>query len=465
MLFNSLAFLIFFPIVTIGFYAVAHRFRWLWLLAASCVFYMWFVPRYILILLATILIDYSAAIIIERTDVRKQRLAWLWVSVSATCLILFVFKYLGFFEQTVIDIAGMLGMSTNLKVAQIVLPIGLSFHTFQSLSYVIEVYRGTQKAERHLGIYSLYVMFYPQLVTGPIERPHNLLRQLREEKRLNRDNVAQGLMLMVFGLFAKMVLADNWGAIVDAVYAHPEQYSSLSIVGGLFGYSLQIYCDFFGYSTIALGCAKVMGYDITDNFKAPYLSRSIGEFWHRWHISLSTWFRDYVYIPLGGSRVRVSRWVLNTMVVFLLSGLWHGAAWTFVLWGGLHGLCLVAEGLPSRLRRQKPAQRAVWRIVPTFVAVTLLWSLFRAQDIGQLQAVYAAMLHNAGVGALLPVKGPVMLMTLVFVMMDIGLRDSRFDKVLIRRSRVVQWAVCAILIFCTIVFSSVEEYPFIYFQF
>ena len=458
MLFNSLPFLIFFPVVTLVYYLLPYRWRWCWLLAASCFFYMWFKPIYILILLTTILIDYSAALMIERSrDYPRKSKAWLVASIVSTLTVLFIFKYQGLFHET-----------------HIILPIGLSFHTFQSLSYVIEVYRGNQKPEKHLGIYSLYVMFYPQLVTGPIERPQNLLRQLRIDQPFRRDNLSQGIMLILFGLFAKMVVADNLAVYVDAIWADPQQYGSRAIALGLLFYSFQIYCDFFGYSTIALGCAKAMGYDLMDNFRAPYLSRSVGEFWHRWHISLSSWFRDYLYIPLGGSRVRVSRWMFNIMVVFLLSGLWHGSNWTFVVWGGLHGLVLLIEGLPKKLRLHKEQQPTLnsqlstlnyLKVPLVFLFVTLLWAVFRAPSFYQLKLLLFAMKDNIGMGEMPTVDMRTIVFLLLFIIMDVLLRNTRFDRWCIRQVPVVRWAVCFVLAFCTVAFASVETFPFIYFQF
>jgi len=457
MLFNSLPFMIFFPVVTLVYYLLPYRWRWGWLLAASCFFYMWFKPVYILILLVTILIDYSAARMIHRHRLRPRRKrAWLVASIVSTLAVLFVFKYQGLFHES-----------------HLLLPIGLSFHTFQSLSYVIEVYRGHQEPERHFGFYSLYVMFYPQLVTGPIERPQNLLRQLHIDQPFKPENLQRGVMLILFGLFAKMVVADNLAGYVDQIYAQPEQYGSGAIALGLVFYSFQIYCDFFGYSTIALGCAKAMGYDLMDNFRAPYLSTSVGEFWHRWHISLSSWFRDYVYIPLGGSRVGVSRWMLNIMVVFLLSGLWHGANWTFVVWGGMHGLLLLAEGLPAKLRGhrrgaadRRPSGWVRWAQRGwVFVAVTLLWSIFRAEGFGQLKDLFAALWHNSGLHAMPGLETPTILFLLLFVLGDVLLRHTRFDHWCIRQHPAVRWAVCFLLAFCTVAFASVEAFPFIYFQF
>jgi len=305
MLFNSLTFAIFFPIVTGLYFLLPYRWRTWMLLLASCAFYMAFIPIYILILFVTILIDYAAGIYIEQSQGRKRKL-WLIASIASTCLVLFVFKYFDFASQNLSALARFLDWNYPVKVLNIILPIGLSFHTFQSLSYVIEVYRGHQKAERRFGIYALYVMFYPQLVAGPIERPQNLLHQFDEDHHFDYDRTASGLRLMAWGLFKKIVIADRLAIYVNAVYATPREFSALQLLAATFFFAYQIYCDFSGYSDIAIGSARIMGFKLMTNFDRPYSAKSIGEFWRRWHISLSTWFKDYVYVSMGGSRV--SRW-------------------------------------------------------------------------------------------------------------------------------------------------------------
>ena len=391
MVFNSIPYLVFLPLMVLVFYLTPHRFRWIPLLAGSCLFYMWFVPKYILILLITIIIDYSAGILMERYfDQPKRKKAFFVTSITSTLLVLFIFKYLGFINDNVVWLCQSLGLDVRTSV-KIILPIGLSFHTFQSMSYVIEVYRGNQKAERHFGYYALYVMFFPQLVTGPIERPGNLLRQLHEEKRFSTDHLTRSLRLILFGFFIKMVVADNLGVYVDQVYADPQAYNSWSVWLAMVFYSFQIYGDFFGYSTIALGSALLMGYSISDNFRTPYLSKNIAEFWHRWHISLSTWFRDYVYIPMGGSRVKFGRWAWNILVVFVLSGIWHGANWTFLLWGLAHGVLHIIE----KVLRRSERPTTHWlveglRTVKTFLLVTVFWVFFRATDFGNMKDVFQA---------------------------------------------------------------------------
>jgi len=469
MVFNSIAFVVFLPIVVLLFYLLPHKWRWLMLLAASCVFYMWFVPKYILILLVTIVIDYSAGILMERcADQPRKKKTFMIVSIVSTLTVLIVFKYLNFITENLDQLCASLGMETHL-MTHIILPIGLSFHTFQSMSYVIEVYRGHQKAERHFGYYSLYVMFFPQLVTGPIERPGNLLRQLHEKKEFRYENLSKGMRLILFGFFVKMVVADHLGEYVDEVYGHLDEYNSWSVLGCMVFYSFQIYGDFFGYSTIALGCAKLMGFDITDNFRSPYLSKNIAEFWHRWHISLSTWFRDYVYIPLGGSRVKFGRWVFNILVVFVLSGIWHGAAWTFLLWGFAHGVLHIVEKLlrSSALstRRNVPIFLNVLSVMKTFVLVTLFWVPFRATDFEHLKAIFVTAFTKFDTGLMMNVNPGMWLYLGLLILFDILLRNTRFDVWCNDKPLVLRWAVYAVLVFMTICCSSVANFPFIYFQF
>lgn len=472
MVFNSIEFAIFLPVVVLLFYLLPQRARWFMLLTASCVFYMWFVPKYILILLVTIVIDYLAGILMERNSERpKRKKTFMIISIVSTLTVLFVFKYLGFVTENLTRLCAALGMETDLAV-NIILPIGLSFHTFQSMSYVIEVYRGNQKAEHHFGYYSLYVMFFPQLVTGPIERPGNLLRQLHEEKHFDYDNISKGMRLILFGLFIKMVVADNLGLTVERIYDEPSTYNSWSVMLGAVFYSFQIYCDFFGYSTIALGSAKLMGFDISDNFRSPYLSCSIAEFWHRWHISLSTWFRDYVYIPLGGSRVKFSRWAFNILVVFVLSGIWHGAAWTFLFWGFAHGLLHIVEKvLKKNVKTLEPQTKVgrwlidLFNVAKTFILVTLFWVMFRSSDFAQMKEVFVAMFSNFGVERQVAVDWQNFLYLGLFILSDIVLRNTRFDRWCDGKPLVLRWLIYAMLVFMIVVCSRVENVPFIYFQF
>lgn len=381
MLFNSFEFLIFFPVVTALYFAVPLRARWALLLVASSIFYMAFIPQYVLIIFGTIVVDYVAGLMIERAE-GPRRKAWLVASLVANLGALAVFKYWNFFIDNANAMTGALGISASYAHWDIILPIGLSFHTFQAMSYTIEVYRRNQRAERNFFVYALYVMFYPQLVAGPIERPQNILHQLREEHRWDPVRAVDGFRLMLWGFFKKIVVADRLAQIVDAVYSSPESWPGPVLMFATIAFAFQIYADFSGYSDIAIGAARVMGINLMTNFRQPYVSRSVSEFWTRWHISLSTWFRDYLYIPLGGNRVPPWRHRFNLMFTFLVSGLWHGANWTYVIWGGLNGLYLVIE---RDLKLDK--SRSVLGLAVTFLLICIAWVFFRAASVEQATAV------------------------------------------------------------------------------
>jgi len=384
MLFNSLHFYIFFIIVTLGYWSLGWAGRWRLLLFASCYFYMVFKPEYLLILFFTIIIDYFAGIWIEKTK-GKQRKWLLIISIISNVGILAFFKYYQFFFGNISHILGFWQIKNPFPLLKFLLPIGLSFHTFQAMSYTIEVYRGNQKAERHFGIYALYVMFYPQLVAGPIERPQNILPQFHKTQKYDWEQVKSGLMMMVWGLFKKIVIADRLSLMVDFAYKNPSEQNGLTLLVATFFYTFQIYCDFSGYTDIAIGSARVMGFDLMENFRTPYFSTSISEFWKRWHISLSTWFRDYLYIPLGGNRVSEWRRYFNQFFVFMVSGLWHGAAWTFIIWGSLHGFYLILavlrdKHLPKLSLPQSLLGKSI-NLISTFILVMLAWVFFRAKEV------------------------------------------------------------------------------------
>ncbi len=390
MLFNSFSFIIFFPVVVCLYYLVTHRWRPVILLLASFYFYMAFVPQYILILLFLIVVDYFLGQAIQKRNGHERKL-FLLVSILTNIGTLFFFKYWNFFNENIIAIADFLHWNYSTTFISVALPLGLSFHVFQSLSYVIEVYRGNHQAEKNILIYALYVMFFPQLVAGPIERPGHLLPQLKFEHNFNGHNVRLGLERMLWGFFKKLVIADQAAVIVNYLYSDlPTDGPTLVLLLILFSY--QIYCDFSGYSDIAIGAALVLGYNICENFNRPYAAPSIAEFWRRWHMSLTSWFRDYIYYPLGGSRVGRARWALNAMVVFLVSGLWHGAAWTFVFWGMLHGLFLIVGKFTEKLRQKFsefiglsriPRVRHGLQVFFVFTLVSLSWVFFRAETVGQ----------------------------------------------------------------------------------
>jgi alginate O-acetyltransferase complex protein AlgI len=397
MLFNSLAFLVFFPLTTAIYFALPHRARWAWLLACSAFFYASFIPKYLLVLLAVIVIDYAAGIGIESASGRRRKML-LGVSLGANLGILAAFKYFDFFSDNLRVMAAALHWNYSLHTLGWALPIGLSFHTFQSMAYTIEVYRGRFKAERHFGIFALYVLFYPQLVAGPIERPAHLLPQFRVPQRFDWDRTSSALRLMLWGLFKKIVIADRCAIIVDLVYKNPTGFGGGWVIVATWLFAIQIYCDFSGYTDIAIAAARVLGIDLCTNFARPYESASVGEFWRRWHISLSTWFRDYVYLPLGGNRVPLAVWCRNIAIVFVLSGLWHGANWTFVIWGALHGGYLIAGRLTMSIRARiasftglarHPLARRALGVVVTFQLVSFAWLFFRATSIHQARTLVA----------------------------------------------------------------------------
>ncbi len=479
MLFNSFEFLVFFPLVAILFFLFPHKFRWMLLLAASCIFYMAFIPAYILLLFVVILVDYGAGLAMEAVTGYKRRL-FLVASIVSNVGILALFKYYNFFA---------LAFGGRLPLLHLLLPIGLSFHTFQAMSYTIEVFRGNQKAERHLGIYALYVLFFPQLVAGPIERPQHMLPQFYEKKIFKYEDVTGGLRLMLWGFFKKVVIADRLATVTDVVFNHPHTQSPLSVLIGAVFFSFQIYADFSGYSDIAIGAARVMGCHLVRNFDMPYQSKSIAEFWRRWHISLSTWFRDYVYIPMGGSRVPVPRWYFNLLFVFVLSGFWHGANWTFLLWGALHGVYMIT-GLITRPLRQRITQisgirRIAWlyallQISGTFLLVAFAWIFFRAnslsdafemvQDLGGLPGEIGKGLSGRGLSPAVSGLGTGKLLFCFFLAIGLWITEyvyRRYDlkHLLYARPKILRWSLYYLLFMATLCLAVYSKRAFIYFQF
>lgn len=391
MLFNSLAYAAFLPVVLAGYFVLPHRWRTLWLLAASCFFYMVYRPIYILVLGGLITIDYTAALCIERAG-RRWAKCFFWISISATIAVLGVFKYSNFIALNVGAVSGFFNLHTTLPTFTWALPIGLSFHTFQSMAYVIEVYRGNQRAERNPIVYATYVMFFPQLVAGPIERPGHLLRQFREVHHFDAGHVASGMKRIAFGLFKKAVIADRLAIFVNYIFDNPASVGGFYLTLGAVAFCYQVYCDFSGYTDIAIGSAEMLGFRLVENFDSPFSSRSIGEFWRRWHMSLSNWFRDYVFIPLGGSRTTPLLTWRNYMITFILAGLWHGANWTFVVWGALNGVFLIAGRALKPYRDQLAEMfgpgrdnplRVAFGIASTFSLFCLGIIFFRSKDLSE----------------------------------------------------------------------------------
>lgn len=332
--FNSIQYLIFLPIVFILHWIIPQKYKWIVLLIASYYFYMSWNAKYVFLILFTTGITYFCGIALEKNKDKGRKKLILAITLIACLGVLALFKYGNFILDSVAAVLSIFSIKIHPMTLRLLLPVGISFYTFQTLSYVIDVYRGDIEAERHFGYYATFISFFPQLVAGPIERSSNLLPQIKKERIFSYDSGKEGLLLMAWGFFKKIVIADTLAIYSDKIFNDVMSYTGFSLIVAIFFFTIQIYCDFSGYSDIAIGTAKLFGIKLMDNFRSPYFSSSIKEFWSRWHISLSTWLRDYVYIPLGGNRVSKLRHKLNLLITFLISGLWHGANWTFVVWGG-----------------------------------------------------------------------------------------------------------------------------------
>lgn len=341
MLFNSFNFLVFFVLITIFYYITPHKLRWVLLLAGSYYFYMCWRPVFVILLIFITFVNYISAIAVYMVKRQKEKKRILTVSLIINFGILFIFKYLNFFTSSVASALAFMGINSPVREFDIILPMGISFFTFQAAAYTIDVYRGKIKPVKHYGKFSLFISFFPQLVAGPIERSENLLPQFYKKHYFSLERAVDGLKIMLWGFFKKIVIADRAATAVNTVFNNCHSYSGLYFIIAMFLFTVQIYCDFSGYSDIAKGSAKILGFELMENFKRPFISTNIKEFWRRWHISLSSWFMDYIYIPLGGNRKGNLKKYRNLFVTFMVSGLWHGAAWTFVIWGALHGIALV----------------------------------------------------------------------------------------------------------------------------
>lgn len=483
MLFNSLHFLVFFPVATLVYFFLPHRYRWAWLLVASTYFYAAFIPAYALILFALILVDYTLGLVISKSQ-GKRRMVYLIVSLVANLGMLFFFKYANFFQENVAALATFVGWNYSPKFLSILLPIGLSFHTFQSMAYVIEVYRGHIQPEKHLGIYAVYVMFFPQLVAGPIERPQHMLPQFHEVHRPSRTDIVAGLRQMLWGFFKKIVVADNLARLVDQVYNYPTQFAGIPLVLATVGFAIQLYADFSGYSDIAIGSARVLGFRLMTNFDRPYVSRSIAEFWRRWHISLSSWFRDYIYIPLGGNRVTQPRWVANIMSVFLLSGLWHGADWTYIVWGGLNGVYLVIATFTSTIRERIHETVRSWgrnfrkllgatQVMITFCLAAFAFLFFRANSLADAWYIATHLFSGwswgtealRGLGLSTPQLVQLVVATTLLFTGEYLLAQPRVRGQFVRAPLWVRATAYNAVLLMILFFGYFGEQPFIYFQF
>ncbi len=490
MLFNSWQYALFLPAVAAGYYLLPHRLRWVLLLAASYYFYMSWNPKLVFLILFTTATSYLAALGVQRAGTQTGRRLCLAAGVGLSLLCLFFFKYFNFFSQSVTAFLRSISLPVGDFTLQVMLPVGISFYTFQTLSYVIDVYRGQMKAERHFGIYALYVSFFPQLVAGPIERAVTLLPQFHQRHTPNWDGISYGCHQIAWGLCKQVVVADTAAVYVNRVYGDLNGCGPMAYVIATLLFAFQIYCDFSGYSDIALGSARLLGFRLMQNFNCPYLSASIKEFWRRWHISLSTWFQDYVYIPLGGSRCGRARHLRNLFLTFLVSGLWHGAEWTFVIWGVLFGLFSMAEVflLPRLDRWQRSlsvgAARAVTAVrwLVCFGMVCLCWVFFRADTLSDALLIlrrlpWALSAPVQGVTVALQTMGLVggslvFLLAALALLIGHDLVQRLYGdpiRLLQRQKAPVRWlvryAVCLAVLLTALTLPEGVAVEFIYFQF
>lgn len=500
MLFNSIDFLMFFPIVVLLYFVIPKRMRYVWLLVASYYFYMGWNAEYAILIGVSTLITYLCGLALDKIQEkeRKHGLAWrrlvVALGVGSNLAILMFYKYFDFMLENINVIRASLGQTGIENHFDVILPVGISFYTFQALGYVIDVYRGDVKAEKNPLKYALFVSFFPQLVAGPIERSKNLLRQVNEvplKKLMNYERIAKGLMVMLYGYFLKMVIADRVAIVVDVVFDNYWRYGTVELILAAVGFAIQIYCDFNSYSLIATGAAEVMGFSLMENFNAPYFATSIKDFWRRWHISLSSWFRDYLYIPLGGNRKGKVRRYINLMITFLLSGLWHGASWTYVVWGGLHGMYQIVGDLLMPVRKKvaeitkmktDTESYKLTQVFVTFCMTTFAWIFFRATTIEDALAyitriftrwnpwvLFDSSLYQLGINRF---QANILLVALVIMILVDLVREKkqeRVDEFLSRQNLWFRWLFLLLMIVMVVVYGAYgqayDAKQFIYFQF
>lgn len=484
MLFNSNAFYIFFPIVFTVYWIIPAKYRWGVLLISSYYFYMSWNIKYVTLILTTTLVSYCAALLMERTESRRKKKLCLTSALLISFGILFFFKYFNFLSKSVTDVLQSFAIPVGQATLNLMLPVGISFYTFQTLSYVIDVYRGKVKACRHFGKYATFISFFPQLVAGPIERTRNLLPQIEGEHTFHTEKGIRGAKMIAWGFFKKIAIADTVAIYVDTVYNAAESFTGFPLLLATVLFTFQIYCDFSGYSDIAVGTAGLLDIDLMINFKSPYFSASIREFWSRWHISLSTWFRDYVYIPLGGNRRGPWRTRWNLLVTFLVSGLWHGADWTYVLWGCIHGLGQILEREWNRMFRIDPNKKTWLKMGCTFLFVSVTWIFFRANTISDAGYILTHLFdgitdpkayltdgyHAFQHAGMVQVSG---LSTLIisFLCILILLLHDRLNQTKDVWARIgglkkpLRYALYFLLLFIILYSRQLGEYEFVYFQF
>lgn len=489
MLFNSFDFLIFFPIVTLIFFVVPKRLRTLWLLTASYYFYMSWNPKYAILIAFSTVITFASGLLMEKMKGKQKKRLVVAASLISNLAILGIFKYANFILQTLSWMTSHMGLGTIDKRIDLLLPVGISFYTFQALSYTLDVYKGNIKAEKNILKYALFVSFFPQLVAGPIERSGNLLRQIQnitEIKLWNFERVRDGLLLMFWGLFQKLVIADRASILVNQVYGNYKNYGFLELAVASVLFAFQIYCDFGGYTNIARGAARVMGFSLMQNFRQPYFAVSIRDFWQRWHISLTLWFTDYLYIPLGGNRKGKIRQYINIFIVFGVSGLWHGASWHFVAWGLLHAAYQIAENIKNQIRinlgteiknaaKDSFSQRLGKGIV-TFLLVDFAWVFFAADHLHHVYGILRQMLtafQTTGIYEIGLDRGNWFMLSFgIIVLMIVDVIHEKGESIFLlvnRQTLWFRWILYLGLIWCIILFGiygvGYDSSQFIYFQF
>lgn len=478
MLFHSLHFAIFLPIVFLIYWLCPKRFRWMVLLFSSYYFYMSWNVKFVVLIFATTLISYLSALFLEHSDTKKKKKTVLWSAVGSSFAILFFFKYFNFASNSVVSLCNRFGMQLEPFLVNVLLPVGISFYIFQSVSYVIDVYRGDTPAEHHFGKYAAFVSFFPQLVAGPIERSSALLKQIKSPCDFSYERAAYGMRLMLWGFFKKIVIADGLSVYVDKIYQNTAHFSGLVLILATVFFAIQIYCDFSGYSDIATGTAKLFGIDLIKNFKTPYFSSSLKEFWNRWHISLSTWFKDYVYIPLGGNRVSNALQKRNLMITFLASGLWHGANWTFVIWGGLHGVMQLVEREFKKRETSRTALPKGFSCFLVFLFVSFAWIFFRAQTLSDAWYIITHMFQGISNPIRYLLQGYTYLgwnkVTMFFHIAQLAIlfgverrmqKEDVFESVQTFK-KPLRWMVYLLICFLILIWLPVQsDSEFIYFQF
>jgi D-alanyl-lipoteichoic acid acyltransferase DltB (MBOAT superfamily) len=482
MLFNSVSFAIFLPIVFLLYWFVTNKnlkLQNILLLVSSYFFYACWDWRFLFLLMFSTLLDYYSGLAMAGTTNQRKRQIWFWLSIGINLGFLGIFKYYNFFASSFAEAAAGLGFQTNPVLLEVLLPVGISFYTFHGLSYVIDIYKNRIEAERSFVDYGVFVSFFPLLVAGPIERATHLLPQIKMPRVFNKQKAIDGLRQILWGLFKKIVIADQCAEMANTIFNNSENMSGSSLFLGALFFTFQIYGDFSGYSDIALGTARLFGIELLQNFRYPYFSRDIAEFWRRWHISLSSWFRDYLYIPLGGSKGGTWMKVRNTFIIFLVSGFWHGANWTFIAWGALNAIYFLPLLLNKSNRqnidtvaegRMLPSLRETWAMFSTFMLTVFAWIFFRAESMSHAFSYIGGMFNSSiftstkfeGSGAV----GRILLLTLIFLVVEWMGRENRYalENFGLRWKRPVRWAVYYAIIVAIFVYGGKEQ-QFIYFQF